>query len=41
VAVTVYQVKQKTLHFEKRVLFLMMIVTLIAAAVPFFLEALW
>lgn len=41
VAVTVYQLKQKILHFDKRVLFLMTIVTLIAAAVPFILKALW
>lgn len=41
VAVTIYQLKQKILHFDKRVLFFMMLVTLIAAAVPFILKAVW
>lgn len=39
-AVTAYQVKQKILQFDKRVVVYVLIVTVIAAAVPFILKAL-
>ncbi len=40
-AVTVCQLTQKNFFFDERVLFLITLVTLVAAVLPFILKALW